>query len=46
VPLEVDAATVAAWAGDRLETILAHYVHPASEESRREQYRNVMAVGF
>jgi integrase len=46
VPLEVDAATVAEWAGDRLETILAHYVHPASQDNRREQYRKVMAVDF
>lgn len=45
VPLDVDAATVAAVAGDRLETILAHYVHPASAEGRKEQYRSVMAVG-
>jgi integrase len=46
VPLEVDAATVAAWSGDRLETILAHYVHPANEQHRKEGYRKVMAVGF
>jgi hypothetical protein len=46
VPHEVDAATVAAWAGDRLETILAHYVHPAAEDGKAEQYRAVMTVGF
>jgi integrase len=46
VPLEVDAATVAEWAGDRLETILAHYVHPANQQNRKEQYRKVMAVEF
>jgi integrase len=46
VPAEVDAATVAAWAGDRLETILAHYVHPLAQDGKREQYRAVMAVGF
>jgi integrase len=46
VPLEVDAATVAEWAGDRLDDPRALRASRRPGRHRKEQYRKVMAVGF